>query len=201
MAFENPPAATNSVLREMRLELKIVRPFPLDRPWMRPFYPPIKESSIVTGHGFPAPDGNLVRTFGGFTCVIYAKRTNMPSVDYDRCKEVLQNKERELEGEVVRLREEGRDSRSAEVEDPIDYVTSSQGQAAAFEASTRLSDTLAAVRDALQRLDNGSYGICIDCGRPVEEARLEAVPWTPYCKADQEKHDAAETRAAAADIS
>ena len=45
------------------------------------------------------------------------------------------------------------------------------------------------VRYALQRLEEGTYGKCAVCGRQIERARLEAVPWTPYCLEDQEKQD------------
>jgi DnaK suppressor protein len=45
------------------------------------------------------------------------------------------------------------------------------------------------VRAALQRIEDGTFGYCIDCGKPIEPARLDAVPWTPYCREDQEKHD------------
>jgi RNA polymerase-binding transcription factor DksA len=38
--------------------------------------------------------------------------------------------------------------------------------------------TLKQVRAALQRIQDGTYGVCIDCGRRIEPARLEAVPWT-----------------------
>jgi DnaK suppressor protein len=104
-------------------------------------------------------------------------------------------KEGELEREIARLRQQGREARVAEVEDPIDTVISSEGQAEALEEATRFSDMLAAVRNAVRRIDEGSYGTCIDCGRPIEEARLRAVPWAQYCLRDQEKHDrAAEKR-------
>ncbi len=49
------------------------------------------------------------------------------------------------------------------------------------------------VLDALHRLDEGTYGICVDCGRPIDEARLEARPQAERCLADEEK---AEQRAA-----
>jgi DnaK suppressor protein len=116
-------------------------------------------------------------------------------------KQVLENKKRELEDEIIRQRSEGREARTAEVEDPIDAVTSSEGQAAAFELTMNLSNTLEAVRDALARIEDGSYGRCIDCGRPIEKARLDAVPWTPYCREDQEQHDARSKENAPPDIS
>jgi RNA polymerase-binding transcription factor DksA len=44
---------------------------------------------------------------------------------------------------------------------------------------------LADVEHALERLENGSYGTCEACGRPIDEARLEAQPATRFCVDDQ----------------
>jgi RNA polymerase-binding transcription factor len=43
------------------------------------------------------------------------------------------------------------------------------------------SAILAQLRAALQRIDEGTYGRCIVDGEPIELARLESAPWTPYC--------------------
>ena len=104
-------------------------------------------------------------------------------------KQRLLAKRQELVERISRFDNEARESRSAEVEDPIDEVTSSELKATAFAVSTVEAKTLEQVRAALQRIEDGSYGECIDCNREIEPARLEAVPWTPYCRADQEKHD------------
>jgi DnaK suppressor protein len=45
------------------------------------------------------------------------------------------------------------------------------------------------VLDALARLEKGSYGMCIDCGKPVPEGRLEAKPEAARCIACQAKSD------------
>jgi|UniRef100_A0A7C3WJB0 DnaK suppressor protein len=42
---------------------------------------------------------------------------------------------------------------------------------------------LEAIEEALQRLDNGTYGECEACGQPIEPRRLEIMPETPYCRA------------------
>jgi DnaK suppressor protein len=42
-------------------------------------------------------------------------------------------------------------------------------------------ETLNQVRDALRRIESGQFGKCIVDGGPIEEKRLEAIPWTPYC--------------------
>ncbi len=49
----------------------------------------------------------------------------------------------------------------------------------------------AEVRAALARLDAGTYGTCVDCGRPIDEARLEFRPEAARCLEDQQKHEAA----------
>ena len=35
------------------------------------------------------------------------------------------------------------------------------------------------VRAALKRIEDGTYGKCVVCGRPIPEKRLEAIPWAP----------------------
>jgi RNA polymerase-binding transcription factor DksA len=41
------------------------------------------------------------------------------------------------------------------------------------------------VEHALVRLENGTYGLCEACGRPIDDARLEAQPATRFCVDDQ----------------
>src|SRR5690242_16341646 len=43
------------------------------------------------------------------------------------------------------------------------------------------TEILAQVRAALRRIDDGTYGQCAVDGGSIPEARLDAVPWTPYC--------------------
>jgi DnaK suppressor protein len=40
---------------------------------------------------------------------------------------------------------------------------------------------LRAIEDAIHRIDQGTYGICMDCENEIAAARLEAVPWTRVC--------------------
>jgi RNA polymerase-binding protein DksA len=43
---------------------------------------------------------------------------------------------------------------------------------------------------ALLRLDAGTYGSCADCGRPIGEERLEALPYATLCLDDARRHEA-----------
>jgi DnaK suppressor protein len=40
---------------------------------------------------------------------------------------------------------------------------------------------LQAIDEALLRIDKGTFGLCRDCGEPIAEARLNAIPWTRFC--------------------
>jgi DnaK suppressor protein len=42
-------------------------------------------------------------------------------------------------------------------------------------------DTLALIEGALERIEDGVYGTCQECGGVVPKLRLNAIPYTPYC--------------------
>src|SRR5512138_4834 len=43
---------------------------------------------------------------------------------------------------------------------------------------------LQAIEEALRRIDEGTYGVCRDCGEPIADARLNAIPWV-LCVTDR----------------
>ena len=43
------------------------------------------------------------------------------------------------------------------------------------------SKLLRAIDEAIHRIDQGTYGICMECENEIAPARLEAVPWTRVC--------------------
>ena len=102
---------------------------------------------------------------------------------------VLEKKRRDLLSDLARLKDEARDSGEAEVRDSTDDATADQSSGEALQEVTLESQTLKQVDDALKRVADGTYGKCVVCGRPIAPARLEAIPWTPYCLEDQERLD------------
>lgn len=101
----------------------------------------------------------------------------------------LRDKERELLADIARTEAEARESRVAEVEDQANGSISSESKESLLQQTTFDWNVLTQVRDALERIENGTYGKCVDCRRRIETARLESLPWTPYCFADEERHD------------
>ncbi len=90
-----------------------------------------------------------------------------------------------LEAERERLRAELGEA----IQPPGQMTYGSQAAAASqvFEQQRDLAlrdravQHLELVEAALARLDDGTYGACLRCGRPIAEARLEALPWAAHC--------------------
>jgi DnaK suppressor protein len=49
---------------------------------------------------------------------------------------------------------------------------------------------LRAIEAAIERIENGTYGICTSCEQDISVARLQAVPWSSVCIACKEKKTA-----------
>ena len=64
-------------------------------------------------------------------------------------------------------------------------ATSERAEAMAFITTAR--ERLAEADEALQRMDEGTYGTCASCGQEIPEARLEARPMSVTCVSCAEK--------------
>lgn len=58
-------------------------------------------------------------------------------------------------------------------------VTAERGEVEALAGS--LLETLAEIDRALAKFDRGEYGLCENCGEPIAEPRLEAMPAARFC--------------------
>ena len=52
-----------------------------------------------------------------------------------------------------------------------------------------VQQALTDIEAALKKIEEGSYGVCEVCGRPIGAQRLSAIPWARLCIADQRKQD------------
>lgn len=62
---------------------------------------------------------------------------------------------------------------------PADRV--SEGVEKQLAVAKTESELLTAVYEALERIDQGDYGICENCGSPIAHERLEALPYAANC--------------------
>ncbi len=110
-------------------------------------------------------------------------------MDIAQLKNRLQQMERELMADMSRAGLEARGSLVAEVQDSADGAVSDQTKEILFQENSADWKLYAQVRDALDRIKNGTYGKCIECGVEIDGRRLESVPWTPYCLTHQRRED------------
>ena len=59
--------------------------------------------------------------------------------------------------------------------------SSVEGQERLLTISGDLRDIMVQVEEALERIDEGTYGTCARCGQPINPERLEAFPYVAYC--------------------
>jgi len=58
-----------------------------------------------------------------------------------------------------------------------------------LELASNEREILHAIDDGLRRIENGVYGICVDCEVPIPKSRLKVIPYTPLCKKCQEERE------------
>ena len=73
--------------------------------------------------------------------------------------------------------------------DQMDEIQCASERDLAIRNAARESILLADVRAALGRIQDGSFGTCIECERAINPKRLAAVPWATRCIACQEVAD------------
>jgi DnaK suppressor protein len=106
----------------------------------------------------------------------------------DRLRQKLMAQAAMLERSLQAV-QEGRQSSTDDLQDAADHAVQSYQKELLFLQGTQGHSQLSQVRAALERMDSNdeSFGECQHCGTRIGEKRLEAVPWTPYCIACQEK--------------
>jgi DnaK suppressor protein len=92
-----------------------------------------------------------------------------------------------LEHSTLSAVEQGRETVTEDALDSTDRAVLSYERELLFSRGTHDHGQLAQVKSALDRLKSGSFGECVECGNEIGAKRLEAVPWTRYCIACQEK--------------
>jgi DnaK suppressor protein len=73
--------------------------------------------------------------------------------------------------------------------DPVDMAANETGAAMQIRLNQTDSKLLRAIEDALTRIRQEKFGICEECGQPISQARLEAVPWTRRCRDCKERQN------------
>jgi DnaK suppressor protein len=101
----------------------------------------------------------------------------------------LLDKQEELLRLVSKSDQDGREADEEGTQDIADKAANAYTKEFLFHQSNDNRQILTMVNEALDRIKDGSYGICQACGQEVQVKRLDAVPWARHCIECQEKED------------
>ena len=101
-------------------------------------------------------------------------------VDWSQQMTRLEARRAELTDELVGIEDRLDDEPSKDWED---RATERQGDEVLESMGTRDLSELRQIDAALARINDGTYGECVKCGKKISAERLDAVPATPFCVA------------------
>lgn len=96
-----------------------------------------------------------------------------------KCREMLLEMRRDLvdEAKANRQSNTGRDH----LGDLCDWAVSEMEATFVYIIGERLRQKLFLIKEALDAIESGDYGICAECGEPINEKRLLLMPFTLLC--------------------
>jgi DnaK suppressor protein len=103
-------------------------------------------------------------------------------------KQVLETRVAELEHVLATAQQEIQVV-TARHADPADQAASEYERQSLVHKAATARQTLRTLKQALERLRQGSFGECAECGGDIEVKRLEVIPWARYCVKCQEARE------------
>ena len=104
----------------------------------------------------------------------------MDAKKLDYFKEKLLQKQLSLTEMVQRAEGYGRE-KDEDTQDMADKAVDSYTKEFNFERSSGDRHILRLIEEALERIEDKTYGTCVNCENRIHPKRLEAVPWTRLC--------------------
>ncbi len=126
------------------------------------------------------------------------KKQTRDNVRYEELKKMLDERKREILSEVQeKIRDVRSESSSGKMNEVLDSGESSEAdiqEDIEFALIQMKAETLSKINEALARLEEGAYGNCFECGEPISERRLRAMPFAVRCKDCEEAREIAAKR-------
>lgn len=101
------------------------------------------------------------------------------TIDIDHYRRQLLNRKIELVRRLARIE---LDLDSTPNPDSEDRASERENDEVLEELGISGRQELRAIEAAIQRIDDGSYGKCVRCGRPISPKRLDTLPFTSLCQ-------------------
>ncbi len=115
---------------------------------------------------------------------VKAGAAKLSKADLEGFRKLLMEKRREILGDVGSMESEAfrnQDNHSSSPMHMADVGTDNFEQEFTLGLIQSERELLKEIQEALNRIDDGSFGICVATGKPIGRARLEAKPWAKHC--------------------
>ncbi len=111
-------------------------------------------------------------------------KARLPRKDLDRYREILLAKRNELIGDVAHMEEEALRQNSGSLSNLPQHMAEQGSDTCDQSLSLDLAQVdrnlIKEIEEALKRIDDGSYGVCLRTGKRITAERLAEVPWAKY---------------------
>ncbi len=111
----------------------------------------------------------------------------MTQEEVDFFRRALESRRADVLRALTQVEQEGRSLETDCPKDPGDRSVASLSKEMLFQHSSQHRMLLRNIEEALQRIDNDDFGDCVSCGEPISLKRLQAIPFTQYCRDCQER--------------
>ena len=109
------------------------------------------------------------------------------AVDVGHFKQLLEEERRRVVDAIEYLHKENPGSIEDETQDETtdnhiaETATATLNREIDYTLEENSEHVLGEIEGALKRIEEGTYGTCVNCGQPIAEERLTAIPWATYC--------------------
>lgn len=108
-------------------------------------------------------------------------RTKAKVNPHQQFEDALRHKQDQLLESYERDKAAGNAQPDDGIQDLADKAASAYSKELNFSLSDTERNLLVMIDEAFNRMKNGTYAVCTNCGATIGEKRLTAVPWTPFC--------------------
>jgi DnaK suppressor protein len=115
-----------------------------------------------------------------------ARAARMPKKELEKYRRLLQEKKSGLMAELAKTKTAEEETTEESTQDIADKAVSSYTREFLYSLNDSERNTIQQIDQALFRIEDGTYGFCLNCGSPMTEKRLTAIPWSRHCVDCQE---------------
>jgi DnaK suppressor protein len=115
-----------------------------------------------------------------------ARAARMPKKELEKYRRLLVDKKNNLLSELAKTKNAEEETTEESTQDIADKAVSSYTREFLYSLNDSERHTIQQIDQALARIDEGTYGFCLNCGNAMNEKRLTAIPWSRHCVDCQE---------------